>query len=174
LVHGEREVYDSEWIRLVLADVEVPGGGRFDHHVVRMPHFAAGTVVHDPERGLLLLHRHRFITDTWGWEVPAGRVDPGETPEEAAAREVVEETGWRPGALTPLVTYQPQNGLSDQRFHLFAAAGATHVGDPSDPGESDRVEWRTLDDVRDLVAGGAISDGLSLTAVLWYLQFEVG
>ncbi len=170
-VHGEREVYGSEWVRLVLADVEVPGGERFDHHVVRMPNFAAGTVVHDPDRGLLLLHRHRFITDTWGWEVPAGRVDPGETPEEAAAREVLEETGWRPGVLTPLVTYQPQNGLSDQRFHLFVAAGATHEGEPSDPGESDRVEWRTLDDVRHLIAAGAMPDGLSLTVVLWFLEF---
>ena len=169
--YGEREVYGSEWIRLVLADVEVPGGERFEHHVVRMPNFAAGTVVHDPHRGLLLIHRHRFITDTWGWEVPAGRVDPGETPVEAASREVLEETGWEPGPLTPLVTYQPQNGLSDQRFHLFAAAGARHVGDPSDPGESERVAWQPLDQVRDLVARGEMPDGLSLTAVLWFLQF---
>ena len=71
-VHGERTIYDSEWVRLTLADVEIPGGERFEHHVVRMPNNAAGTVVLDPERGVLLLWRHRFITDTWGWEIPAG------------------------------------------------------------------------------------------------------
>ncbi|HEX5588224.1 MAG TPA: NUDIX hydrolase [Acidimicrobiia bacterium] len=171
IVHGERELYDSEWVRLTLVDVEVPHGERFEHHVVRMPNFAAGTVVHDPDRGLLLIYRHRFITDTWGWEIPAGRIDPGETPEAAAAREALEETGWRPGPLTPLVTFQPTNGLSDQRFHIFVAEGATLVGDPSDPGEAERVEWVSVDEVRALVRRGEMLDGLSLTAVLYALQF---
>jgi 8-oxo-dGDP phosphatase len=171
IVHGERELYDSDWVRLTLVDVEVPDGARFEHHVVRMPNFAAGTVVHDPNRGLLLIYRHRFITDTWGWEIPAGRIDPGETPESAAAREALEETGWRPGPLTPLVTFQPTNGLSDQRFHIFLADGATLEGDPSDPGESERVEWVPIDEVQALLRRGEMVDGLSLTAVLYALQF---
>jgi hypothetical protein len=83
-VHGERTLYDSDWVRLTLADIEVPGGQRFEHHVVRMPSAAAGTVVHDPAGGVLLLWRHRFITDRWGWEIPAGRVDDGESPVDAA------------------------------------------------------------------------------------------
>jgi 8-oxo-dGTP pyrophosphatase MutT (NUDIX family) len=170
-VHGERELYDSDWVRLTLVDVEIPNGERFEHHVVRMPNFAAGTVVCDPDRGLLLIHRHRFITDTWGWEIPAGRIDPGETAEVAAARETLEETGWRPGPLRPLLVYQPTNGLSDQRFHIFSADGATHEGDPTDPGEAERVEWVPVDDVRALVQRGEMLDGLSLTAVLWALQF---
>ena len=170
-VHGERSLYDSEWVRLTLVDVEIPGRERFEHHVVRVPNQAAGVVVHDPARGVLLLWRHRFITDTWGWEIPAGRIDPGETAGQAGAREVLEETGWRPGPLVPLVTYQPTNGLSDQRFHLFAAAGATHVGDPSDPAESERVEWVPLDELRAIARRGDMVDGLSLTAVLYWLGF---
>lgn len=170
-VHGERVLYDSEWVRLALADVEIPGGERFEHHVVRVPNQAAGTVVVDRQRGVLMLWRHRFITDTWGWEVPAGRIDPGETPAAAAAREVLEETGWRPGPLTSLVTYQPSNGLSDQRFHLFRADGAERVGEPSDPAESERVEWVPVARVRDLTRSGAITDGLSLTAVLYAMAF---
>jgi hypothetical protein len=71
-VHGERPIYESEWLRLVLTDVEIPGGERFEHHVVRVPNQAAGTVVRDEQRGVLLLWRHRFITDTWGYEIPAG------------------------------------------------------------------------------------------------------
>lgn len=171
IVHGERPLYESEWVGLALVDVEVPGGDRFEHHVVRMPGHAAGAVVHDPDRGLLLLWRHRFITDTWGWEIPAGRIDPGESGAQAAARETLEETGWRPGPLRPLVTYQPSNGLSDQRFELFLANGATHLGDPSDPGEAERIEWVPVDEVRRIVRDGEMIDGLSLTAVLYALAF---
>jgi 8-oxo-dGDP phosphatase len=172
-IHGEREIYGSEWMRMVLVDVEVPGGPRFDHHVVRFPNKAAGTIVHDPDRGVLLLWRHRFITDTWGWELPAGRIDPGETPEEAAYREVLEETGHRPGPLGPLGAYAPNNGSSDQVFHLFTAEGATYVGAPLDPSESERVEWRSRDQVREAIAKGEVHDGMSLTGLLWVLAFGV-
>lgn len=170
-VHGERILYDSEWVRLSLVDVEIPGGERFEHHVVRTPREAAGTVVSDPGRGVLMLWRHRFITDTWGWEVPAGRIDPGETPVQAAAREVLEETGWRPTGMRPMITYQPTNGLSDQRFHLFHATGALRVGDPTDTSESERVEWVPEAEVRAHARSGGIPDGLSLTAVVYALAF---
>ena len=170
-VHGERSLYESEWVRLVLTDVEIPGGERFEHHVVRMPYQAAGTVVRDPERGVLLLWRHRFITDTWGWEIPAGGIDPGETPEQAAARETLEETGWAPGPMHPLARYQPTNGLSDQVFNLFVADGATRVGEPADAGESERIEWVAVDELRRIAREGQMLDGLSLTAVCYALAF---
>jgi 8-oxo-dGTP pyrophosphatase MutT (NUDIX family) len=170
--HGERSVYESPWVSLRLVDVEVPGGARFEHHVVRRHLPAAGVVVHDPDRGVLLLWRHRFITRSWGWEVPAGRVEQGESLLEAAAREVLEETGWRPGPLRPLVGYHPMAGISDGRFELFAADGAGYVGAPSDPSEADRVEWVPVATVRALVRTGEVRDGLSLTALLWWLQHE--
>ena len=170
-VHGERTLYDSEWVRLTLVDVEVPGGARFDHHVIRAPLSAAGTVVHDDDHRILMLWRHRFITDTWGWEIPAGRVEAGEEPEAAAVRETVEETGWRPERLAHLVSYRPSIGVSDQQFHLFVAPAATRVGEPTDSGEAERIDWLPLDRVRRLVAGGDIADGLSLTALLYVLAF---
>jgi 8-oxo-dGTP pyrophosphatase MutT (NUDIX family) len=171
LNHGETVRYDSAWVRVLTADVELPDGRRFDHHVIRMPMPAAGVVVTDPARGLLLLWRQRFITDSWGWEIPAGRVEPGETIEEGARREVLEETGWEPGALRALTTYHPSNGISDQTFHIFVASGATEVGPPVDWFESERVEWMPLDRVREEVLAGHIRDGLSLTALLWYFTF---
>lgn len=170
-MHGERTLYASDWVGLGLVDVEVPGGARFDHHVVRVPRPAVGTVVHDPTRGVLLLWRHRFITDTWGWELPAGGVDPGESLADAAAREVLEETGWRPGPLREQLTWHPSNGLSDQVFTCFVADGAEHVGEPSDPAESERVEWVPVDRVRELVRTGAVTDGLSLTGLAVWLAF---
>ncbi|HET6775091.1 MAG TPA: NUDIX hydrolase [Acidimicrobiales bacterium] len=168
-VHGERPIYDSEWMRLVLVDVEIPGVERFDHHVIRYPRAASGTVVHDPDRGVLLLWRHRFITDTWGWEIPAGRIEAGESPEQAARRETLEETGWRPGPLTRVGSYAPSNGTSDQIFHVFTAAGAMHVGDPTDIGESERIAWLPVDEVRRLIVANELTDGLTLTSLLWAL-----
>lgn len=170
-VHGERTVYTSAWVRMALADVEIPGHRRFEHHVVRVPRPAAGVVIHDPDRGVLLIWRHRFITDTWGYEIPSGRAEPGEGLADTAAREALEETGWRVGALTPLVTYHPSNGLSDQTFALFAAEGASYDGPPSDPTEAERIEWVTVADVRAAVAAGEVTDGLSLTALLYAMSF---
>jgi 8-oxo-dGTP pyrophosphatase MutT (NUDIX family) len=173
-VHGEHTIYDSPWVRLAMTDIEIPGGDRFNHHVVRTPAPAAGTVVFDPDRGVLLLWRHRFITDSWGWEIPAGRVDHGETPEQAAAREALEESGWRPGPVRWMTTYFPNNGLTDSTFFLYQSRSATYVGEPSDPSESERVEWLTLDRLNDEIRAGRIGDGLSLTALLWWLQIERG
>ena len=166
-IHGERWLYESEWVGLSLVDVELPSGKRFEHHVVRMPAEASGLVVQDPDRGVLLLWRHRMATDTWGWEIPAGRIDEGESPAVAAEREALEETGWRPGPVRHLITYHPHNGTSDATFHLFAADGAEYVGEPSDPDESERVEWVAWDRLREELRAGHVLDGLSLTALLW-------
>ena len=165
-VHGERSLYESDWMNLRLVDVEVPGGPRFDHHVLRLPHHAAGTVIHDADDGrVLLLWRHRFITDSWGWEIPAGNLDRGETPVAGAFREALEETGWAPRELRPLARYHPMPGAVDQTFHLFVAAGAEHRGEPADPGESERVEWVPVPEVREALTDGRVSEGMSLTGL---------
>ncbi len=75
-VHGERTICDSECMSLRLVDVETPSGKRFDHHVARIPAEVAATLVVD--RRVLMSRRYRFVSDTWCWELPAGRIDPGE------------------------------------------------------------------------------------------------
>lgn len=71
--------------------------------------------------------------------------------------------------MRPLQTYHPANGTSDQTFHVFVADSATHVGPPSDPSESERIEWVPVDEVRSLVLAGELRDGLSLTGILRHL-----
>ena len=80
--------YRSPWVDVDVADVELPDGTRLAHQVVRAAD-VAGVVLHDPERGVLALWRHRFITEEWAWELPGGLMDEGETPEDAAARELL-------------------------------------------------------------------------------------
>ncbi|MEM8618917.1 MAG: NUDIX hydrolase [Actinomycetota bacterium] len=176
-VHGERMVYESPWVSLALTTVEPPSVAAFEHHVVRARGPAAGCIVTraapsgrsaQPTAGteVLMLYRHRFITDTWGWEIPAGGVDSGEDPATAAARETREETGWQLPALPrPVTVFHPSNGLSDQTFHIFHGTNAEHVGDPLDPTEASRIEWIDTNDVRSLIADGQVTDGLSLTAL---------
>jgi 8-oxo-dGTP pyrophosphatase MutT (NUDIX family) len=170
-VHGERVIYDSEWLSLRLVDVEIPDDRRFEHHVIRMPLHAAGVIVHERARGVLLLYRHRFITDTWGWEIPAGRIEQGETPAEGAMRECLEETGWLPQRVQPLVQFHPTNGLSDQTFHIFTADRASYRGEPLDAAEAERVEWVDVGELRAIAERGDMTDGLSLTAVSYALAF---
>ena len=120
---------------------------------------------------MLLLRRHRFITDTWGWEIPAGGVDQGETLEQAAERESVEETGWRPLELEYLGFSHPTNGLMEQRFEYFLAPRAEHVGE-FDRTETESIAWFAPEDVRTLIEQAEIPDGLSLTAL--GLAFTLG
>jgi 8-oxo-dGDP phosphatase len=169
---GEHVVYDSDWVRLVIADVVMPDGTQVDHHVVRVPRQAAGTIVVDGDR-VLLLYRHRFITDTWGWEIPAGAVDDGESLPAAAIREAVEESGWEPRSVAPLCSFHPANGLLDQTFHIFVSDDAVHRGEPTDRNEATRIEWLPVDEVRALVQAGEISDGLSFGGLTYALATGV-
>lgn len=164
--HGVVEtVYESWWVSLTLDDVERPDGSRVRHEVIRGPD-SAGMVVVSPTLGMLLIWRHRFMPDTWGWEIPAGAIDAGESPMSAAVRECHEETGWRVvGDVSHLSTHHPTCGLVNQTFHLFLTTEAEFDGAPTDVNEAARVEWRALADVAADLRSGAISDGFTSLAV---------
>ena len=157
---GDTELYDCPWLRLVTTDVELPDGTRIDHHVVRLPNPAAGTIM-VRDGAVLLLWRHRFITDTWGYELPAGAVDQGESPDDAARREAVEESGWRPRTVERICSFHPANGVLDQVFHIYVSHDAEHIGPPSDVNEAARIEWVPVEQVRHHILSGGITDGLS-------------
>ena len=165
VVHSERSVYKDRWLEVRSADVELPDGRHLDHRLLRMPE-SAGAVCVDRARRALLIWRHRFITGLWGWEMPMGRIDPGETPEQTAAREVEEETGWRPGPLRELAVIQPSSGIMNAAHHLHAADGATQAGEPRDGFEAARIEWVPLADVPELISKREIVSSSTITALL--------
>jgi len=165
-VHGRRTIYDSPWISLDLVDVEQPDGQRYEQHVVRMARPVAGTVMTDDGGHVLLMWRHRHVTGTWGWEIPTGRIEDGESPEDAAAREAEEETGWRPGPLRLLVASQPSNGSIDTVHYLYHADSAEYVGPPADRTEAERIAWVPLTEIRGRIAKGEIVSGPTLIGLL--------
>jgi 8-oxo-dGTP pyrophosphatase MutT (NUDIX family) len=168
IVHSEKPLFTDPWLDIRLADVELPDGRHLEHRVIYMPP-GAGAVVTDKHRRVLLLWRHRFITGTWGWEIPIGRAEHGEDPAVAAAREVEEETGWRPGPLEPLLRVEPTPGISTSVHHLYRAHSATRTSEPIDDFESSRVEWVPLDAISGLIGAGEISSGTTLAALLYTL-----
>jgi 8-oxo-dGTP pyrophosphatase MutT (NUDIX family) len=113
VIHGERLVDDTPHIRVSLADVELPNHVRFTQYVLRMRRCAMTVVLDDAGERVLMMRRHRFIVDRWVWELPGGYVDDGENPAVAAAREVEEETGWRPRGIEFVMSSQPVIGNAD-------------------------------------------------------------
>lgn len=170
-IHGERLVDDTRRLRLSIASVELPDGVHFEQYVLRMPRAAMMVVLDDARKNVLLLWRHRWILDRWVWELPGGYVDAHEEPALAAAREVEEETGWRPRDVRPLVTTQPMVGSADAENLLFVSLGAEYIGGPTDVNEAERVAWLPLDSIRERMDKGEIVGAASQVGLMHVLTF---
>jgi 8-oxo-dGTP pyrophosphatase MutT (NUDIX family) len=168
---GERVIYDNPWVWLGQVDVEVPGGDRFWHHVVRLNRAAMIALTDDRDR-VLMLWRHRFVQDRWGWELPGGVVEDGEEPAVTAVRELAEETGYAAGRVEHLVTFQPMVGMVDSEHVVFAGRDPRRCGEPADVSEADRIEWVPLADVPGLIGAGEIWNAGSLVALLGLLALR--
>jgi len=162
---GEHTVYENRWVMVNMADVELPDGRHLDHTVIRLRPVAVATIVNDANEALLLW-RHRFITDVWGWELPSGGIAEGEDPAAAAARELEEETGWRPGPMRHLLDVDPMPGISTSHHRVYWADTAKYVDEPEDAHESSRREWVPLKRVPELVARGEIRSASAVAALL--------
>ncbi|HET8661315.1 MAG TPA: NUDIX hydrolase [Micromonosporaceae bacterium] len=163
-VHSERVVDDTRRTVLSVADIEMPSGIRFEQYVLRVPDAVMVLVLRGDR--ILMVRRHRFVIDRWVWELPGGYLDPDEDPAVCAAREVEEETGWRPGPLELLVQYQPMVGTIDQLNRVYLAREAQPTGGPPDRDETETVGWVALADARDLMRRGQIVGAGSVAAVL--------
>ena len=168
-IHGERTIYDNRWVRLALVDVEPPGVERFEHHVVRLARVAVAAVVDEADR-VLMLWRYRFVPKRFGWELPGGIVDESDQDAAgAAAREVEEETGWRPKELHHVASYQPMVGMVDSPHEIYVGRGATLVGEPHDAEEDGIIQWIPLAEVRDLMRRDLLMGSGTLVALLHIL-----
>lgn len=165
IIHGERVIDDSRRAVLSIADVELPDGVRFEQYVLRVPAAAIVVVLNDEDR-VLMMWRHRFIVDRWVWELPGGYLDPDEDAAACAAREVEEETGWRPRTMEPLLTFQPMVGTIDQPNIVYLSRGADRTGAAPDINEAERIGWIPLSEVQKRIADGEIVGAGSITGLL--------
>jgi ADP-ribose pyrophosphatase len=160
-----RRVYAGKVLSLDVDEVEEPGGVRTTREVVRHAGSVA-VVAHQDDGRIVLVRQYRYPVDDFVWELPAGRLDPGESPEEAAQRELQEEIGHRAGRLDKIVFFHTTPGFCDEAMHVFRATGLEPSARPGD--EDERIEVRafTLEELEDMIDRGEIREGKTLVALL--------
>lgn len=166
-------VHANPYFRVVTARVEMASGAVLDPYY--FAEYLRESVAVVPVRGgreALLGRAWRPVTGESGWEVPAGLVEEGEVPEDAARRELLEETGWEAGDLRALGSVYPSNATSTERIHLFVAADPRLRHPVPDEREIGEIGWRSATDISELIRSRRIGDGVSLTALL--LAFHLG
>jgi 8-oxo-dGTP pyrophosphatase MutT (NUDIX family) len=173
-VHGEKPIYDNEWITLTSCDVETPDGDRFDHHKVVLKAASVVAMVDRDER-VYMMWRHRFPSDIWNWELPGGLLDPGETAGEAGMRELLEETGFVvDGTLEHVASFEPMIGMVTSPHDIYIARDVRKVAEPTEVNEAQHVAWIPLDDMLGLIAEKKIANSGTLVAVLYLLATRAG
>lgn len=120
---------------------------------------------------VLLIHNYRVAVDAELLELPAGTLDPPESPEACAARELAEETGYRAGRLRPLVSFYSTPGIMTERMHVFLATELTPGSTAHEAGEHIRPMPMTQADAMEAIRTGHITDGKTILALLYYDRF---
>lgn len=114
---------------------------------------------------LLIIHSYRYPIDSIEWEIVAGRIEENESVEEAAFREVREETGYATRDHFKLYSYYPISGMSNKKIHIVAC----RAGDSSpefDQNEVESFKWISFQEAREMIRNQEIKDGLSLISLL--------
>jgi ADP-ribose pyrophosphatase len=164
-VLSHRRVYDGKILSLELDEIQEEGGTKALREVVRHRGSVAAIPVDDEGR-LALVRQYRHPVGQALWEVPAGVLEKGESPEQAIRRELEEEVGRRAGHLEPLVTFHPTPGFCDEVLHLFRATRLEEAPVHPDDDEVLEVKWYTLDAARGLLHAGEIKDAKTVIALL--------
>lgn len=164
-VVAARRVYEGKVLSLDVDDVEEPGGVRAVREVVRHRGSVAVLAVDEAGR-VVLVSQYRYAVDAEVWELPAGRLDPGESPEEGARRELEEEVGLKAREMEPLAVYYTTPGFCDEVMHLFRATGLLSGRPRPEPDERIEARWFTLEEARGMMERGELREGKTLVALL--------
>ena len=163
-VLSHRRAYDGKVLSLDVDEIEEPGGIRATREVVRHPGSVVILAVDDQER-LVLVRQYRYPVDDVIWEIPAGRQDPGESPEEGARRELEEEVGAAAATVEPLLSFYATPGYCDEVMHLFRATGLRKGAARPEDDEQIEARWVTLEEARAMAARGEVKDAKTLLAL---------
>jgi ADP-ribose diphosphatase len=166
-----------EGVRFDVHRVELPGRDGRSHRREVVVHPGAAIVLPFIERGpdrVLMIRNERFAVGETLWELPCGTLEPPEPPEVCAARELVEETGYRAARVTPLLSFYTSPGICTERMYAYVAEGLTHEGQDLDAGEQISVQAVLLDEAIAMVRDGRVRDGKTIATLLYYHAFAGG
>jgi 8-oxo-dGTP pyrophosphatase MutT (NUDIX family) len=163
---SRRVAYDNAWIELFHDEVIRPDGRPGIYGVVHFRHRAIGVVPLDLATDqVLLVGQYRYTLDRYSWEIPEGGGRFDEEPEEAARRELQEETGYGGGTWRELCRCDLSNSVTDEVAVLFAATGL--VPGEANPEGTERIEvrWVAFDEAMTMIGRGEISDAMTVIAL---------
>jgi ADP-ribose pyrophosphatase len=172
---GSRRVHTGRVIHLDIDTVRFPDDSTGELEIIRHPGAAAVVPFASDPNGadptVLLIHQYRYAAGGPLYEIPAGRLDPGETPEACARRELLEEVGVSAGRLEPLTTIWTTPGFTDERIHLFWATDLKTGAHAREVDEFIEVVAKPLSEVLTLVREGGISDAKTVLGILYMAGF---
>jgi len=163
-------VYEGPVFGVRRDEVLEPGGLRATREVVTHP----GSVVVLPvlEDGrVVLIRQYRHATRQYLWELVAGRMDPGETPKRGAARELLEETGYRAKRFSVFLEVFPTPGFLEERMWILLAEGLTAGEAQPEDDEKIEVKAYSLKELQQMMKKGELRDAKSIAGLLYYLTF---
>ncbi len=161
-----RLIYRSPWVNLYCDRVRFPNGRIIEqHHLLDFDHQAVMAVIRGADTAYLMVKVCRYPTGRAEWEFPAGSLEAGENALAAAAREVLEESGYTCTDLEPVITYHPMNGIANQVFHIVRGQAGGEPGE-FDTGEISSVRWFSAAEIWEMIRSGEMMDGYTLTAFL--------
>jgi ADP-ribose pyrophosphatase len=134
---------------------------------------AAAVVPFVSDDEILMVRQYRYALGRETLEIPAGKMDPGETPEACVRRELREETGYEAGEFTFLYTYAPAIGYSNERIHIYSARRLRKKTTKVDEREISSVEKHTLKSLKEMMEKGHLEDGKTLLG-LFFAGMEWG
>jgi ADP-ribose pyrophosphatase len=172
---SSKKVYEGKVISVDLDTVQFPNGTIGDLEMVRHPGASAVVPFLDPVEStdprVLLIRQYRYAANGYVYEIPAGRLDAGEAPQDCAARELREETGYSSQQLIPLTTFYTTPGFTDERIHLFAATGLSEGASERESDEIMDVAPMALSKAIAMIYSGELIDGKSMIGLLFAERF---
>ena len=158
---SRRVVFEGRIVRLGLETATLPNGQTVTLEVIRHPGAAAVVPIH-PDGTVTLVHQYRHAAGGMVYEIPAGVLEPGEAPEDCAARELSEEVQLSAHVLTLLTTIHTTPGFTDERIHLFVAQDLRATDGKPEADEFIRIVRMPMALALQMARDGRITDGKTI------------
>ena len=168
---SSRRLYEGRAVRLRVDTVELSGGRQTTREVVEHDDCVAIVAVDDKDN-VLLVKQFRKPVEKELLEIPAGGIDPGETPDDCVRREMREETGFLPRKVVKLGGFYSSPGFCTEYLYLYLATDLVHSPLQAEDTESISLVRRQLTEIPELIASVAIVDAKSIAGLLAFLEYR--